>query len=85
MSDNESEILNNFYDLLNKECEKQKITIQEFFEGGIDSSSSYQDKIQLPRFSQGLSKLGYEGDEISIIMNKFQNKFKKNRTNRKKL
>ena len=78
MSDNESEILNNFYDLLNKECEKQKITIQEFFEGGIDSSSSYQDKIQLPRFSQGLSKLGYEGDEISIIMNKFQNKFKKN-------
>ena len=71
-------ILNQFYELLIKECSKQKISIKDFFTNGIDSNN--QDKILLPRFNQALIKLGYleGGDEISIIMNKFQNQLYNN-------
>ena len=79
MTENEeTEVLNQFYELLIKECSKQKISIKDFFNNGIDSNN--QDKILLPRFNQSLIKLGYlEGRyEISIIMNKFQNQLFKN-------
>ena len=75
---NETEVLNQFYELLIKETSKQKISIKEFFNAEINTNN--QDKILLPRFNQALIKLGYleGGYEISIIMNKFQNQLYNN-------
>ena len=80
----ENKILIEFYEKLNKKCEEENISVMGFFLGGDDIENSYPDKIQLSKFSEGLTKLGYveeKEDEGNIIMKKFQNPLQTNYIN----
>ena len=81
-SEREKEILDKFYNKINKKCEENNISVSEFFFGGIDVQSSFSDKIQLGKFSQILKQLDYDDenddDEIRVIMEKFRNQFTPN-------
>ena len=78
----EKEILDKFYNKINKKCEENNISVSEFFFGGIDIQSSFTDKIQLGKFSRMLTQLDYDDenddDEIKVIMEKFRNQFTPN-------
>ena len=78
----EKEILDKFYNKINKKCQENNITVSELFFGGIDIQSSFTDKIQLGKFSQILNQLDYDDEnddeEIRVIMEKFRNQFTPN-------
>ena len=81
----EKDILDKFYNIINKKCQENNISVSELFFGGIDIQSIFTDKIQLEIFSQILNQSDYDDEnndeEIRVIMEKFHNQFTPNYIN----